>query len=122
MPRRPPVRPRARTLVWLVLGALLLAQWLALVHAVVHPPVPSPLMTASTDPGPVPLVDIAAAHPDGSLACQLLDHLGQPAPWADPPAVAGTVCRPADPPSAPVAARPGGVAAGYHARGPPQAA
>jgi hypothetical protein len=77
----------------IALSFVLLSQWLALVHAVVHP-----LGTAKA--GLQQRVDVsvtsiahkvrelASGHESGSSICQLLDQLCQPAPGIDVPALA----------------------------------
>lgn len=118
---------RSRTLPRWPLGlavcALLLAQWMSLVHAVAHGPRLATGMAATASLAPA--IDAsgwqaaASSHTEGSLVCHLLDHLVQPAP----PAEAPPVLAPSAPAAGPPAARPsraaGGTCAGYHARGPP---
>jgi hypothetical protein len=77
----------------IALSFVLLSQWLALVHAVVHP-----LGTAKAglqERVDVPATSIAhkvrelvSSHDSGSSVCQLLDQLCQPAPGIDVPAAA----------------------------------
>lgn len=121
--RRPRCPTSARR--WWLAGAVLAvlaAQWLALVHTVVHAgarawPV---LETAAPHAAPSAWVQLlVAGHDAGSASCLLLDQLAQAAPCADPPA--------ALPPALPSAAHddasiarvlPAGWA-GFRARGPP---
>jgi hypothetical protein len=113
-----PSRGSARRIVGAALLALLLAQWLALAHAVLH--------TAQVRAS-LAFADAAAvkvdffAHTAGGSECRLVDQLLSAAGAPDVPALEG-----GPPPDAPVAApseSPCGRSAArpYEARAPPRA-
>lgn len=122
---------RNRRLVGVLLLALLLAQWSALLHAVMHAPALSAGRFHDAAPpvaGAGPAADDDTDHSDqsgheaGSSVCQLFDHLllGQ-APGSDgPPATPDPWCQEA-PRAQPRSATPRTAAAAYEARGPPRA-
>lgn len=118
--RAPTPLLRRRWAIGLALAALLFAQWMGLVHAIGHGPAGAqrvaPLQQGSSING---VLDAVTAHVDGSLACQLFDHLVLPAPPAQASAWATPTLPPAQPPVTAHEPVPGGVTAGYHARGPP---
>lgn len=99
---------------------VLLAQWLALVHTVLHgrgfTPVEARPGTASS------WVERLAGHDAGSAACQVLDQLAQAAPpMANADTVLATVLEPA-PLSRPPAPTPAQRCSAYRARAPPRLA
>ncbi len=115
--------PYARRIVGVALLALVLAQWAALVHTVMHTVTPT-VRHATVQAGGV--VEGAAAEPSehaaGSPVCQLVDHLlvaqtsGGPQPQLPEPPWST-----AAPPWALLPALPRQPQQGYDARGPPQA-
>lgn len=112
---------------WLLAAAVLVvlaAQWLALVHTVVHAggrALPG-LETAAAPQGASSLVQRVAGHDAGSAACLLLDQLAHAAPWAEPPAALPLLLPPAGPDDTLAVAVLPAEWAGYRARGPPAVA
>jgi hypothetical protein len=113
-----------RGLVAFVATLLLLSQWLAVAHSVVHLPGQGPAVVhgrseASASPLARALYELVTQHDNGSGTCQLLDQLCHGAP--DAPAVALPSVLPADAGvAAPVtSARASARWSEYLARAPP---
>lgn len=110
---------------WLLAGAVLvvlIAQWLALVHAVVHAggrALPVLEAASSSDHGASPLVQLVAGHDAGSAACLLLDQLAHATPCAEPPPALLPALPPAAHDNTPTAPLLPAEWADYRARGPP---
>ena len=115
--------PYARRIVGVALLVLLLAQWAALVHTVMHTVVPTILHTP-VQAGAVIQADAVDAdeHTAGSPVCQLFDHLlVAQAAAGDEPQLPQPLWSTAAPPWALLPAQPRLASLGYDARGPPQA-
>jgi hypothetical protein len=108
---------------WVLVGVLLAAQTLSLLHGVVHTGAPGPhaaaAQAAAEGAGSSRLQQWASAHTEGSVLCQALDHLGHAdavAPTFVLPAAAAWAAGPAAPART---ARLAPRAAPYEARAPP---
>lgn len=115
---------RARWPLSLALWALVLGQWLVLVHAVGHgavaPAESVQRVGGASASASVGLLQVVTAHVDGSPACQLFDQLAQPAPLpqlASPALVAQVHASPVAPL---LQGRPTELASAYRARAPPR--
>ena len=120
--RRPRCPTPARR--WWLAGAVLAvlaAQWLALVHTVVHAggrawPVAE---AAAPHAASSAWVQLVAGHDAGSASCLLLDQLAQAAPCADPPVVLPPALPPAVHHDTAIARVLPAEWVGFRARGPP---
>jgi len=109
---------RSRWPLGLAVAALLLGQWLALLHAVGHggSSAGSPAAVSPQGPGPW---QVLGGHADTTIYCQLFDQLAQPAPLVEVPILVAAPL-----PALPLETLPQeqrGVAApdAFHARAPP---
>jgi hypothetical protein len=112
----------ARALAWVLALSLLVAQWLALVHAAAHAPVATGSVVAQAMANATNDSSSLAQGHTSQAACQLFDHLlmGQ-APVTLPASLTG-LPSPSRVVLAPDAALPRPTAlAHYEARGPPRA-
>jgi hypothetical protein len=90
---RPTHRRRQCWLLAFALSFVLLSQWLALVHAVVHPLGAAKAGVQEHVNAPAPSIahkvrELVSGHESGSNVCQLLNQLCQPTPSIDVPAAA----------------------------------
>jgi hypothetical protein len=120
---RPFARPIPAPRRWLLAGAVLVvlvAQWLALVHTVVHGRGPASGVPALELRADAPtLLQLVAGHDAGTVVCQWFDHLAHATPGVEVPVPAAAPLPLADlPPVALPVPRPAAWAA-YRARAPP---
>jgi uncharacterized protein YodC (DUF2158 family) len=122
IPMRLSARPVTSHCRWLLAGAVLVvlaAQWLALVHAVVHGRGPAPATVLELRADAPTLVRLVAGHDAGTVACQWLDQLAQATPVFEAPASAVVLLLPADLPRVALPAPRPTARAPYDARAPP---
>lgn len=119
---RPATRPLAPHRRWLFAGAalvVLVAQWLALVHTVVHGRGPAPATVLELRADAPALLQLVAGHDAGTVVCQWFDHLAQATPGFEVPVPAAAPLPQADLPSVALPAPRAVVLAAYRARAPP---